>query len=206
MGSNLGQKALSDLGARHQSAANVAIETLSDKLEIFDLCLKRTMVSTPGIQFMRRVRGIRLMLVYTCARVPEMVIRRVGSATSPEFATSMSMKRSVRETLGVLPVFPIVIWDIVGSTSDEDNIALERLSSESFVGYCNWMSYTPHYSDGDNFKRHHDTNRNFGEKFGQIISSYPVVPVDLEIRYRGCTGNGTGIPRGLTPSYSNGFS
>jgi hypothetical protein len=60
-----------------------------------------------------------------------MAIRRVGSATLPEFATSMSKKRSVRETLGVLPVFPIVIWDIVGSTSDEDNVALERFRSES---------------------------------------------------------------------------
>jgi hypothetical protein len=53
-----------------------------------------------------------------------MAIRRVGIATSPEFATSMSKKK----TLGVWPALPIVIWDIVDFTSDEDNtiVALEH--------------------------------------------------------------------------------
>jgi hypothetical protein len=131
----------------------VAIETLFDDvlLEIFDLCLDKDEDIDPWYDVgneedERHSYGAWYALAHVCQRWRYVVF---ASPRRLNLRLLCPRRRRVREMLGIWPAFPIVIWDIVGFTPDEDNIIaalehrdrvceiklglLSRLQSEKFV-------------------------------------------------------------------------
>jgi hypothetical protein len=106
----------------------VAIEILSDDvlLEIFDLCLDKDEDMDPWYSGNeeRHSHDAWYALAHVCQRWRYVVF---ASPCRLNLRLHCSRRR-VREMLGVWPALPIVIWDIVGFKSDEDNIiaALEH--------------------------------------------------------------------------------
>ena len=108
----------------------MAIETLSDDvlLEIFDLCLDKDEDIDPWYgspsEEGRHLYDAWYVLAHICQRWRYVVF---ASPRRLNLRLHCSRRR-VREMLGVWPALPIVIWDISGFISNEDNIvaALEH--------------------------------------------------------------------------------
>ncbi|KAI0277105.1 hypothetical protein BGY98DRAFT_651495 [Russula aff. rugulosa BPL654] len=110
---------------------NVAIETLSDDvlLEIFDFCLDKDEDMGPQYdpdneEDERCLYDAWYALVHVCQRWRYVVFESPRRLNLRLHCT----RRRVREMLGVWPALPIIIWDMVDFTSNEDNIiaALEH--------------------------------------------------------------------------------
>ena len=108
----------------------MAIETLSDDvlLEIFDLCLDKDEDIDPWYgspsEEGRHLYDAWYVLAHICQRWRYVVF---ASPRRLNLRLHCSRRR-VREMLGVWPALPIIIWDISGFISNEDNIvaALEH--------------------------------------------------------------------------------
>ena len=109
----------------------MVIETLSDDvlLEIFDLCLDKDEDIDPWYEMNNeREKWYSYDAWYTLAHVCQRWRYVVFASPRRLNLRLHCSRRRVREMLGVWPAFPIVIWDIAGLTTDEDNIiaALEH--------------------------------------------------------------------------------
>jgi len=128
MGSNIGEEVSLELEVKHGQCSlyrNAAIETLSDNvlLEIFDLYLRKDEDIDPSYSIYEKSQRYPYdawhALVHVCQRWRYVAL---ASPRRLNLRLLCPRRRRVRETLGVWPAFPIVIWDIVDFTSDEDNI------------------------------------------------------------------------------------
>ena len=109
---------------------NVAVEILSDDvlLEIFDLYLDKDEDSDPWYDMDgdgRHSYDAWCKLAHVCQRWRYVVF---ASPRRLNLRLLCPRRKCVREMLGIWPAFPIVIWDTVDFTSNEDNIiaALEH--------------------------------------------------------------------------------
>jgi hypothetical protein len=105
------------------------IETLSDNvlLGIFDLCLQKGEDINPWYliyeESQRHLYDAWYALVHACQRWRYVAL---ASPRRLNLRLLCPRRRRVRETLGVWPAFPIVIWDFVDFKSDEDNVIAAR--------------------------------------------------------------------------------
>jgi hypothetical protein len=133
---------------------NAAIEALSENLllEIFDLCLPKDEHIDPWYSFYEEdqiyLYDAWYTLVHVCQRWRNVAL---ASPRRLNLRLLCPRRRRVRETLGVWPAFPIVIWDFPDFPSDEDNIIaalghrnrvceiklkrFTRLQSEELLGF-----------------------------------------------------------------------
>ena len=117
--------AITELDKLGPPRRNVAIETLSDDvlLEIFDFCLDKDEDMGPQYdpdneEDERCLYDAWYALVHVCQRWRYVVFESPRRLNLRLHCT----RRRVREMLGVWPALPIIIWDMVDFTSNEDNI------------------------------------------------------------------------------------
>jgi hypothetical protein len=106
------------------------IETLSDNvlLEIFDLCLQKDEDINPWYLIYEESQRHPYDAWYALVHCQRWRYVALASPRRLNLRLLCPRRRRVRETLGVWPAFPTVIWDFVDFKSDEDNIiaALEH--------------------------------------------------------------------------------